>query len=152
LIYLGKNLISWSSKKEPTVARSSTESKYKAMANTTAEVMWLRQLLTDLRCPVPHPATLWCDNVSAIYLTPTLSSMLTPSMLKLNIILSGIKSNRVTCLFGFSTALINWRIFSQSHLGMPCLLRIVPSLASPLCRLSLRGDVKLTTTVDSYLQ
>ncbi|CAA6659172.1 unnamed protein product [Spirodela intermedia] len=38
LIYLGPNLISWNSKKQPTVSRSSTEAKYKALANATSEL------------------------------------------------------------------------------------------------------------------
>jgi hypothetical protein len=68
LIYLGNNLVSWSSKKQPTVARSSTESEYKALANTTAEVMWLRVLFQELHCSWSQPATIWCDNLSALYL------------------------------------------------------------------------------------
>ena len=38
-LYLGTNLVSWQTKKQPTIARSSTESEYKSMANATAEVM-----------------------------------------------------------------------------------------------------------------
>lgn len=67
-IFLGPNLISWSAKKQATVARSSTEAEYKALANTTAEVMWLSQLLKDLHVSVPYAPVLWCDNVSAIAL------------------------------------------------------------------------------------
>ena len=37
-IFLGKNLISWSCKKQPTVARSSIETEYKALTNVAAEV------------------------------------------------------------------------------------------------------------------
>ena len=59
LIYLGINLVSWSSKKQPTVARSSTESEYKALANTTAKVMWLTTLLQELGFPLKSPAQLW---------------------------------------------------------------------------------------------
>lgn len=41
LIYLGCNLISWSLKKQSMVAHSSTEVKYKAIANTVAELIWI---------------------------------------------------------------------------------------------------------------
>ncbi|XP_043717628.1 uncharacterized mitochondrial protein AtMg00810-like [Telopea speciosissima] len=51
-IYLGENLISWSSKKQHIVARSSTESEYKGVANAAAELIWLHQLLHDLDIPI----------------------------------------------------------------------------------------------------
>jgi hypothetical protein len=44
-VFLGDNLISWSSKCQPTVSRSSAEAEYHAVANCIAESCWLRQLL-----------------------------------------------------------------------------------------------------------
>nr|XP_020174463.1 uncharacterized mitochondrial protein AtMg00810-like [Aegilops tauschii subsp. strangulata] len=68
-VYLGPSLISWSSQRQPTVSRSSAEAEYRAVANAVAKCSWLRQLLQELLCDV-HKATLvYCDNVSAVYLS-----------------------------------------------------------------------------------
>jgi len=68
-VFLGSNLISWSSRKQATVSRSSTESEYKAVANATAEVMWVQTLLKELGIHAPQTARLWCDNMGAKYLS-----------------------------------------------------------------------------------
>ena len=47
-VYLGPSLVSWSSKRQPTVSRSSAEAEYRAVANVVAECTWLRQLLQEL--------------------------------------------------------------------------------------------------------
>ncbi|XP_043692912.1 uncharacterized mitochondrial protein AtMg00810-like [Telopea speciosissima] len=66
-IYLGDNLVYWGSKKQHTVARTSPESKYKALANASAELIWVQQLLADLGVSSPVPL-LCCDNIGATYL------------------------------------------------------------------------------------
>lgn len=52
-VYIGDSLISWSSKRQPTVSRSSAEAEYRAVANAVAECCWLKQLLGELDCAVP---------------------------------------------------------------------------------------------------
>jgi hypothetical protein len=68
-IFLGHNLISWSSRKQATVSRSSTEAEYRSLANATAELQWLQSLLKELGVFLHSPPTLWCDNLGATYLT-----------------------------------------------------------------------------------
>ena len=68
IIYLGRNPVSWSSKKQKGVARSSTEAEYRAVANTASEVTWLCSLLSDLCIDIPTAPVIYCDNVGATYL------------------------------------------------------------------------------------
>jgi hypothetical protein len=68
-IYLGANCISWASKKQPTVSRSSAEAEYRSMSTTTAELTWLMYLLRDIGIRLPAPPVLFCDNTSALHLT-----------------------------------------------------------------------------------
>ncbi|CAM8988175.1 unnamed protein product [Rhodiola kirilowii] len=67
-VFLGSNLIAWSAKKQTTVSRSSTESEYKAVADTTAEIIWIEGLLKELNIQYNSPV-LWCDNIGATYLS-----------------------------------------------------------------------------------
>lgn len=67
-VFLGNNLVSWHAKKQATVSRSSTESEYKALANATAEIIWIQTLLKELKVSSPPVARLWCDNMGAKYL------------------------------------------------------------------------------------
>ncbi|XP_019158435.1 PREDICTED: uncharacterized protein LOC109155157 [Ipomoea nil] len=47
-VFLGDNLVSWVSRKQRTVARSSTEAEYKGLADVAAEVTWVVSLLREL--------------------------------------------------------------------------------------------------------
>ena len=66
-VFLGDNLISWSSKRQSTI--SSAEAKYRAVANGVAEASWLRQLLSELQSALRHATLVYCDNISAVYMT-----------------------------------------------------------------------------------
>ena len=68
-IYLGANCISWSSKKQPTVSRSSSEAEYRALASTTAELVWIMFLLRDIGIKLHEAPQLSSDNKSALYMT-----------------------------------------------------------------------------------
>lgn len=68
-MFLGDNLISWSSKRQQTVSRSSVETEYRGVANAVAETIWIRNLLLELHCPLSTATLVYCDNVSAVYLS-----------------------------------------------------------------------------------
>ncbi|GKU93642.1 hypothetical protein SLEP1_g7218 [Rubroshorea leprosula] len=55
--------------KQNTVARSSAEAEYRAIANAVAEVLWVRQLLSELHVFLHSPPMVYCDNISAIYMS-----------------------------------------------------------------------------------
>ena len=66
--YVGGNLVTWRSQKQSIVSRSSAEAEYRAMADTTAEMLWLRSLLTELGFPPEGPMQMYCDNMAAIFI------------------------------------------------------------------------------------
>jgi histone deacetylase 1/2 len=68
-VYLDDNLVSWSSKRQHTVSRSSAEAEYRAVANAVAEATWIRQLLYELHRPSPLATVVFCDNVSTVYMS-----------------------------------------------------------------------------------
>lgn len=73
IIYLGSNPISWKSARQKSVSRSSSEAEYKAVANTTAEIMWIQNVLHEFGVKLPHPPSLFCDNTGATYLKSCVS-------------------------------------------------------------------------------
>ncbi|XP_039827503.1 uncharacterized mitochondrial protein AtMg00810-like [Panicum virgatum] len=68
-VFLGNSLISWSSKRQTTVSRSTAEAEYRAIANAVAECSWLRHLLGELLCKVPSATIAFCDNISSVYMS-----------------------------------------------------------------------------------
>nr|GEX79965.1 ribonuclease H-like domain-containing protein [Tanacetum cinerariifolium] len=68
-VFLGDNLLSWSSKRQHTLFRSSTEAEYRGVANVVSKNAWLRNLLLELHMPLSTITLVYCDNVNAIYLT-----------------------------------------------------------------------------------
>lgn len=67
-VFLGDSLVSWKTKKQKTVSKSSAEAEYRAMSTTTSELEWLSYLLRDLHINVQLPITLYCDNKAAMHI------------------------------------------------------------------------------------
>ncbi|GKA14752.1 ribonuclease H-like domain-containing protein [Tanacetum coccineum] len=68
-VFLGDNLLLWSSKCQHTLSRLSVEAEYQGIANVIIETTWLRNLLRKLHTPLVSTTLVYYDNVSAIYLT-----------------------------------------------------------------------------------
>ncbi|KAL2228987.1 UNVERIFIED_CONTAM: Retrovirus-related Pol polyprotein from transposon RE1, partial [Sesamum indicum] len=68
-IFLGETPISWKTKKQTTVARSSAEAEYRSMASITCEVVWMIYLLQALNVEIKLPVPFFCDNKAALHIT-----------------------------------------------------------------------------------
>ena len=67
--FLSGGAISWSSKKQPIITLSSTESEYVALTHAAKEMIWLRKLVTEVIQPLLSASTIFCDNQGAITLS-----------------------------------------------------------------------------------
>ncbi|GJW43304.1 ribonuclease H-like domain-containing protein [Tanacetum coccineum] len=63
------NLLTWSFKRQDTLSRSSAEAEYRGVANAVAETSWIRNLLRELHTPLSTATLVYCDNVSAVYMS-----------------------------------------------------------------------------------
>ena len=68
LVFLGTSPISWKTKKQHTVSRSSAEAEYRSMAALTCELKWLRALLLSLGVSNSSPIPIHCDSQSALHI------------------------------------------------------------------------------------
>ncbi|GKB41126.1 ribonuclease H-like domain-containing protein [Tanacetum coccineum] len=68
-VFLGDNLLSWSVKRQGTLSHSSAEAEYRGVANVVAKTAWIRNLLCELHTPLFTATLVYCDNVSAVYMS-----------------------------------------------------------------------------------
>ncbi|RVW20849.1 Retrovirus-related Pol polyprotein from transposon RE1 [Vitis vinifera] len=66
--FVGGNLVTWKSKMQTVVSRFSAEDKYRAMAHTTCELIWLKALLEDFSITYTDPFPMHCDNQATIHI------------------------------------------------------------------------------------
>ncbi|MCO5569691.1 hypothetical protein L7F22_023407 [Adiantum nelumboides] len=68
----GSVVVTWSSKKQTTVALSSTKAEYRGVAVAACEVAWLKILLRDLEIQMQDPIVIYCDSINSIQLAQNL--------------------------------------------------------------------------------
>ena len=71
--YVGGNLVTWHSRKKNVISCSSAEAKYRAMAATAREMVWLHSFVQDLGIKTPMPMPMHCDNQAAIFIARNLA-------------------------------------------------------------------------------
>ncbi|GKE24984.1 ribonuclease H-like domain-containing protein, partial [Tanacetum coccineum] len=71
-IKINGSLISWKSKKQHTLAKSSAKAEYRAMASVTSEVTWVLKILRDLEWDKVLPVNLYCHSQAAIKIAANL--------------------------------------------------------------------------------
>jgi hypothetical protein len=69
IMFLGANLISWSSKDQNIISRLSAEVDYRVVVNGVAKACWLRQLLQELHAPLMKSTLVYYNNVSTVYVS-----------------------------------------------------------------------------------
>jgi hypothetical protein len=66
------NLVTWQSKKQKVVARSSVEAEFRGIAHGVCKLLWIKRVLTDLGAQHTHHMSLNCDNKAAITIAQNL--------------------------------------------------------------------------------
>ncbi|KAH9651461.1 protein kinase domain-containing protein [Citrus sinensis] len=66
--FLGDSPISWKTKKQNVVSRSTAEAEYRSLADLSCKLQWLKALFADLGHLQHDPMTVYCDNQSALYI------------------------------------------------------------------------------------
>ena len=66
------NLVTWRSKKQSIVSRSTAKVEFRAMAHGICEGIWLKRLLVELKIPLEKPIKMFCDNQVAISIAKNL--------------------------------------------------------------------------------
>ena len=67
-VKFGGSLVTWKTKKQNTVSRSSAEAEYRALATAVSEIIWIKGILTDLGIMSLKPVKVLCDSKSAIHI------------------------------------------------------------------------------------
>jgi len=122
---LAGGAISWSSRKQRTVAQNTTEAKYMALSEASNQAFWYRSFMGELCFSVEDPVPLHCDNKGAVDLAVNLSQAAAQSTSQFDIMSFGNMSKEGTSPSSVPPRLKCWQMaslsHSQSHSHAPCL-------------------------------
>ena len=107
-IMLSASPISWKTKKQPIVARSSAEAEYRSMAVTSGELVWLKSLLQSLGVLHVMPMRLFCDSQAALHIAANPCSMNALNILRWIVTMCVTKFKRVILSLLMSARICNF--------------------------------------------
>lgn len=112
-VFLGKSMVSWWSKKQQTISRSSAESEYRSMEQQLVKpVAWYLLKILEFTVKIQEPVVLLCDSQAAIQLHLIPSFVDGPNILRLIVICARESSNwnhqTHACFLGPATC---WSIY-----------------------------------------
>lgn len=148
LCFLGPNLISWSSKQQVSTSRSSAEAEYRVIANATAETGWLHSFLRELHCPLPQPTLIYCDNISAVYLSSNQVHHQRTQHVEIDINLCGKRSLLVMLDISIFHPLVRLRISSPKAYQRRYLLSLFHVLPFEFLPFRLQGRVRVRIVLE----
>lgn len=85
VVYLGGNLLSWSSKKQNVIAQFSTKSEYRSLAHAASELIWIQSILTELELPVSTCPVF--DRLALAYVSGSFFSQISPLSVYFSVVL-----------------------------------------------------------------
>jgi len=140
LVTLGGLPISWKTKKQVTVLRSSTEAKYRSMAAVTSELVWLKSLLASLGVFHTEAMHLSCDIKLCFTSIKILCFMNVRNISNLTVTLFGNDCNQVIWTTPILLPSHNLQTFSQKHLERDNFSTYRASWALPTYMHQLEGE------------
>ncbi|GKE16094.1 ribonuclease H-like domain-containing protein [Tanacetum coccineum] len=119
-VFLSDNLLTWSSKCQDTLSRSSAEAEYRGVVNAIAETSWIHNLFRELHTPLFTATLVYCDNVSAVYMSA--NPMQHQRTKHIEIDIHFVREQQVTLEFFMSLLDFSTHISSQKDSHARCLL------------------------------
>ena len=99
--FLGKRLVSWTSKKQNCITQSTIEKKYVAAVVNFSNIIWFKQLLEEMEIEIKDLVVIYCDNTSSINISknPVMHTKTTHIATKYHFLRELVQDKEVICQY-----------------------------------------------------